>query len=110
MDFDTVHAADFCITAQRPLEAAKMHGKWGNVIKKPITQAHFGPKRTQGVAPWPRPVRVLLSLCDSNLRSVVWWRGVSLEILATIELLSLGLLGCTMISLWEPRSIKTCMA
>ena len=82
----------------------------GKCDKKPITHVHSGPKRTQGVAPRPRPLKVLLSLCGSDLRSVVWWRGVSLEILATIELLSLGLLGGTMISLWEPRSVKTCMA
>ena len=56
-------------------------------------------KRTQGVAPRPRPVRVLLSLCGSDLRSVIWWRGVSPEILATIELLSLSLLGGTVTSL-----------
>ena len=68
------------------------------------------PKRTQGVAPQPRPMKVLLSLCDSDLRSVIWWRGVSPEILATIELLSLGLLGGTMISLWKLKSIETCMA
>jgi hypothetical protein len=82
MDSDTVHAANFCITAQRPLETAKTHGKWGNVIKKPMTHVHSSPKRTQGVASWPKPVRVLLSLCGSDLRSVVWWRGVSSEILA----------------------------
>jgi hypothetical protein len=77
--------------------------------KKLITNVHSGPKRTQGVAPWPKPMRMLLSLCCSYLRSVVWWRGVSPEILATIELLSLGLLGGTMISLWRPRSLETCM-
>jgi hypothetical protein len=82
----------------------------GKCDEQPITHAHSGPKRTQGVAPWPRLVRMLLSLCCSDLRSVVWWRGVSPEILATIELLSLGLLGGTMIGLWEPRSMKTCMA
>ena len=81
MDSDTVHAADLCITAQRLLEAAKMHRKWRNVIKKkPTTHAHSGPKRIQGVAPRLRPVRMLLSLYCSYLRSVVWWRGVSPEI------------------------------
>ena len=110
MNSGTVHTADFCITTQRLLEAAKIYRKWGNVIKKPITHAHSDPKRTQGVVPRPKPVRILLSLCCSDLRSVVWWRGVSPEILVTIELLSLGLLGGTMIGLWEPRSMKTCMA
>ena len=43
--------------------------------KKPMTHVHFNSKRTQGVAPRPRPVRVLLSLCGSDLRSVVLWRG-----------------------------------
>ena len=81
----------------------------GKCNKKPITHAHSDPKRIQGVAPRPRPVRMLLSLCGSDLRSVVWWRGVSPEILATIELLSLGLLGGTMISLWEPKSLEACM-
>jgi hypothetical protein len=57
------------------------------------------PKRTQGVAPRPKPVRVLLPLYGSDLRSVVWWRGVSPKILATIKLLSLGLLGGTVTSL-----------
>jgi hypothetical protein len=28
MSSGTVHAADFCITAQRLLAATKMHGKW----------------------------------------------------------------------------------
>ena len=78
--------------------------------KKPIIHVHSGPKRTQGVVPRPRPVRMLFSLCCSDLRSVVWWRRVSSEILATIELLSLGLLGGTMISLWKPRSVEACMA
>jgi hypothetical protein len=109
MSSGTVHAADFYITAQRLLEAAKMHWKWGNVIKKSTTHAHSGPKRTQGVAPRPRSVRMLVSLCCSDSRNVVWWRGVSPEILATIELLSLGLLGDTMISLWKPRSLETCI-
>ena len=67
-------------------------------------------KRTQGVAPRPKPVRVLLSLCGLDLRSVVWWRGVSPKILATIKLLSPGLLGDTVTSLWKLRSIETCMA
>ena len=75
-----------------------------------MTHVHSGPKRTQGVAPRPRSVRVLLSLCGSDLRSVIWWRGVSPEVLVTIELLSLGLLGGTMISLWKQGSIETCMA
>ncbi len=47
---------------------------------KPITHVHFNSKRAQGVAPWPRPVRMLLSLCCSDLRSMVWWREVSPEI------------------------------
>jgi hypothetical protein len=29
MSSDTVHTADLCMTAQRLLETAKMHGKWG---------------------------------------------------------------------------------
>jgi hypothetical protein len=33
MSSGTVHVANFYITAQRLLEAAKMHWKWGNVIK-----------------------------------------------------------------------------
>ena len=82
----------------------------GKYDKKPMTHVHFSPKRTQGVAPRPRLVRVLLSLCGSDLRSVVWWRGVSPEILATIKLLSPGLLGGTVTGLWNPRSIETCMA
>ena len=82
----------------------------GKCDEQPITHAHSSPKRAQGVSPRPRPVRMLLSLCCSDLKSVVWWRGVSPEILATIELLSLGLLRGTMIGLWEPRSMKTCMA
>ena len=110
MDSDAVHAADFWITAQRPLEIAKIHGNWKNVIKNPWPMFILLLKRTQGVVPRPRPVRVLLSLCGSDLRSVIWWRGVSPEILATIELLSLSLLGGTVTSLWKPRSSETCMA
>ena len=82
----------------------------GKYDEKPMTYVYSGPKGTQGVAPRPRPVRVLLSLCGSDLRSVVWWRGVSHEILATIELLSPGLLGGTVTSLWKPRSVETCIA
>ncbi len=67
-------------------------------------------KRTQGVAPRPRPVRVLLILCGFDLNSVVWWRGVSPKILTTIKLLSLGLLGGTVASLWKSRLIETCIA
>ena len=81
----------------------------GKCDEQPITHAHSGPKRAQGVAPRPRPVRMLLSLYCSDLRSVVWWRGVSPEILATIELLSLGLLGGTMIGLWKLKSYETCI-
>jgi hypothetical protein len=44
----------------------------GKYDEKPMTYVHSGPKRTQGAAPRPRPVRVLLSLCGSDLRSVVW--------------------------------------
>ncbi len=68
------------------------------------------PKRTQGVAPRPRPVRVLLPLCGLDLRNVVWWRGVSPKILITIKLLSPGLLGGTVANLWKSKSIETCMA
>jgi hypothetical protein len=81
----------------------------GKCDKKATTHAHSSPKRTQGVAPQPRPVRMLLSLCCSDLRSVVWWKGMSPKILATIELLSLGLLGGTMIGLWKPKSLETCI-
>ena len=63
------------------------------MYKKSIIHAHSGPKKTQGVTPRPRPVRMLLSLCCFDLRNVVWWREVSPEILVTIELLSLDLLG-----------------
>ena len=52
----------------------------GRCDKKTHDHVHSGPKRTQGVAPRPRPMKVLLSLCGSDLRSVVWWRGVSPEI------------------------------
>ncbi len=34
--------------------------------KKPITHVHFGPKKTQGIAPQPKLVRMLLSLCGSD--------------------------------------------
>ena len=64
-----------------------------------MTYIHFSPKRTQGIAPRPRPVRVLLLLCGLDLRSVVWWRGVSPKVLVTIKLLSLGLLEGTVASL-----------
>ena len=74
-----------------------------------MTHVHFSPKRTQGVAPRLRPVGVLLSLYGSDLRSVVWWRGVSPKILVAIKLLSPGLLGDTVASLWKLRSIETCM-
>ena len=81
----------------------------GKYDEKPMTYVYSGPKRTQGAAPRPRPVRVF-SLCGSDLRSVVWWRGVSHKILATIELLSPGLLGGTVTGLWKPRSVETCIA
>ena len=81
----------------------------GKYDENPITHVHFSPKKTQAVAPRPRPVRVLLPLCGLDLRSMVWWKGVSPKILITIELLSLGLLGDTMASLWKSRSIETCM-
>ena len=64
------------------------------------------PKMTQGIAPRPKPVRVLLSLYGSDLRSVVWWRGVSLKILATIKLLSPGLLGGIVTSFVETKVNK----
>ena len=35
----------------------------GKYDENPMTHVHSGPKRTQGVAPRPRPVRVLLPLC-----------------------------------------------
>ena len=75
-----------------------------------MTHVHFSPERTQGVAPQPRPVRVLLPLSYSDFRSVVWWRGVSPKTLVTIKLLSLCLLGGMVASLWKPKSIETCMA
>ena len=75
-----------------------------------MTHVHFSPKRTQGVAPRPRPVRILLPLCCSDFRSVVWWRGVSPKTLVTLKLLSPGLLGGVVASLWEPKSIEACMA
>ena len=78
--------------------------------ENPMTHVHFNPKRTQGITLRPRPVRVLLPLCGSDLKSVVWWRGVSPKILVIIKLLSPGLLGGTVASLWKLRSIETCMA
>ena len=71
----------------------------GKYDENPMTYVYFSPKRTQGVAPRPGPVRVLLSLCGSDLRSVIWLREVSPKILATIKLLSLGLLGDTVTTL-----------
>jgi hypothetical protein len=47
MSSGTVHATDLCITPQRLLGTAKMHGKWG----KTHNHTHPGPKKTQGVAP-----------------------------------------------------------
>jgi hypothetical protein len=35
MSSGTVHAADLYMIAQRLLETAKMHGKWGNVMNNP---------------------------------------------------------------------------
>jgi hypothetical protein len=82
----------------------------GRYDENPMTHVHFSPEKDSGSSHGPRPVRVLLSLCGSDLKSVVWWRGVSPKILATIKLLSPGLLGGTVASLWKPRSIETCMA
>ena len=73
---------------------------------KPMTRVHFNPKRTQGVAPRPRPVRVLLPLCCWDFRSVVWRKGVSPKTLVTIKQLSLSLLGDMVASLWELKSIE----
>ena len=68
-----------------------------------MTHVHFSPKRTQGVIPQPRSVRVLLPSCCLDFRSVVWWKGVSPKTLVTIKLLSLGLLGGMVASLWKPK-------
>jgi hypothetical protein len=35
----------------------------GKYDENPITHVYFSPKKTQGVAPRPKPVRVLLPLC-----------------------------------------------
>ena len=110
MSSDTVHAADLCITAQKTIGNSQDTWELGKCDKNPWPMIILVPKRTQGVAPRPRLVRVLLSLCGSDLRSVVWWRGVSPKILATIKLLSPGLLGGIVTGLWKPRSIGTCMA
>ena len=81
----------------------------GKTWWKPMTHVHFSPKRIQGVAPWPRHVRVLLPLYCWDFRSVVWWREMSPKTLVTMKLLSLGLLGGMVASLWKPKSIEACM-
>ena len=47
MSSGTVHVADLCMTAQNYWKQSRC---MRNEIK-PITHAHSGPKRTQGVAP-----------------------------------------------------------
>ena len=51
------------------------HMRIGKIWWKSMTHVHFSPKRTQGVAPRPRLVRVLLPLCCWDFRSVVWTEG-----------------------------------
>ena len=82
-----------------------------------MTHVYFSPKKDSGSNPTAQTregttllMWFRLEECGSNLRNVVRWRGVSPKILATIKLLSPGLLGGTVVNLWKPRSIKTCMA
>jgi hypothetical protein len=51
MDSDTVHTTNFCITAQRLLEATKTHGKWGNVIKKTHNPCPFRSQKDSRSSP-----------------------------------------------------------
>ncbi len=60
------HGFRYC-TYGRPLGKSSMdhwvqlrHVGIGKTWWKPVTHVHFSPKKIQGVAPWPRPMRVLL--------------------------------------------------
>ena len=108
MSSGTVHATDLCITAQRLLAATKMHGKW-EIWWKTHNHAHPGSKRTQGVTPTAqtREKATLLMLIWLEKCGLV--EGSESRGFGNHELLSLGLLGGMMMSLWKPKSHETCI-
>ena len=72
MDFDTVLSYGRLMgKSSRTIGYIENTWEMGKYDENPMTYVYLSPKRTQGVAPRPRPVRVLLSLCGSDLGSVV---------------------------------------